>query len=153
MSILHCLLGFSITSLLLLGCSSRNAQAEPTTSQCQRFEAALTHYNDRISDTSNDPPDRQGIATNLLADLRIVIADLEGQTFDDETLRSLHQRMLEHIMSGRDNVATYLSLSATEQGEQTEAETAFNNLQLLPYQMSEVVQQFEQYCGASNLKE
>jgi VanZ family protein len=153
MQIRHYLLGFSITSLLLLGCSSRNAQAEPTTSQCQRFEAVLTHYNDRISDTSNDPPDRQGIATNLLSDLKIVIEDLESQTFDDETLRSLHQQMLEHIMSGRDNVATYLSLSATEQGEQTEAETAFNKLQLLPYQMSEVVQQFEQYCGASNLKE
>jgi hypothetical protein len=148
MKLRYCLLGFAIASLTLLGFSSRNAQAESKTSQCQRFEAALTRYNDRISDTSNDPPNQQGIAANLLVDLNMAIDDLESQTFSDATLRSLHQQSLEHIIAGRDNVATYLS--ATKRGEQAKAETAFGNLQLLPYQISEVVEQFEPYCGKSS---
>jgi hypothetical protein len=159
MKLRYCLLGFAIASLTLLGLSSRNAQAESKTSQCDRFEAVLTRYNDRISDTSNDrisdtsndPSDPQGIAEIFLVDLNLSIADLESQTFSDATLRSLHQQSLEHIIAGRDNVATYLS--ATKQGEQAEAEAAFGNLQLLPYQISEVVEQFEPYCGRTTLPE
>jgi hypothetical protein len=139
------LLGLAIASLTLLGLSSRSAQAESKTSQCDRFEAALTRYNERITDMSDDPPDPQGIMANFLVDFNVSIDELERQTFSDATLRSLYQQSLEYIVAGRDNVATYLS--ATEQGEPAEAETAWGNLQFLPYQMSEVVEQFESYCG------
>ncbi|MGG6264918.1 hypothetical protein ACQ4M3_02485 [Leptolyngbya sp. AN03gr2] len=161
-----CFLGLAIASATLV---PFNAQAESKPSDCQAFYAAMARYhvrttytsNDqsyesvesisgtfykvRISDASNEPTDPQDIAEDLLMDLNLSIKDLEGLTFSDATLRSLHQQFLGYVIAGRDHLAT--SLSETKRGEQAKADAAFGELQRLPYQISEVYQQFEQYCG------
>lgn len=144
MKLRYCFLGLAIVSATLV---PFNAQAQSKPAECQSFEAVMIRYNDRVSNTTNDPTDPQGIAENLLVDLNLSIEDLESLTFSDLTLRSLHQQSLEYVIAGRDNLATHLS--EVKQGQQATTGAAFGELQRLPYQISEVLQQFEQYCGKS----
>ncbi|MCU0567494.1 MAG: hypothetical protein MUF49_12965 [Oculatellaceae cyanobacterium Prado106] len=141
----HFVFGLLLAPLVAVLGFSSPAQAESEPSQCQSFEASLIRYNDRISSGADEFTDRRQIAESLLVDLSIESAALERETFMDATLRSLHQQLLGYVRAGRDNIATHLY--ATDQGEEAEAETAFGELQLLPYQVSEVIQQFEQYCN------
>jgi hypothetical protein len=148
MKIRHGCLGLLLVATAWAGGSNRlNAQStlvESTGSQCQRFEAAMTRFNDRFTSSEHNLDSQYAIAESLFAVLNTELQPLASQQFSDSKIQALHHQSLGIILVAQHNMANYLS--ATDQGEPAKAEIAYGNLQFMPYQLSDVVIQFEQYC-------
>ncbi|WOD40682.1 hypothetical protein [Nodosilinea sp. E11] len=148
-----------ILALVMVSCAGQNTAAdnqsslssESTQAQCQRFNAGLTSFNERFTARENDRDSQQAIVENLVAVFDQEIQQLEEQSFADTTLQALYQQALGSIIFTRDSMVDYLE--ATERGDQAAAETAYGNMQVMSYEISEVVGQFEQYCGSQQVNE
>ncbi|MGG6263684.1 hypothetical protein ACQ4M3_33625 [Leptolyngbya sp. AN03gr2] len=124
-----------------------NAQSiETKQTQCQRFEAGLIQFNQNFSTFEPDETTRRKIMLNTLKILRNEMQRLNSEQYQDVKLQALQQQLLEDIKSGHDNLANYVS--TTEPSEA--ADSNYTALQSLPYQIAEVVEQFEQYCGKAD---
>ncbi|MBE9139995.1 hypothetical protein IQ254_22830 [Nodosilinea sp. LEGE 07088] len=143
-------------ALVMAGCAGQiTAADEPSSTnvesaqaQCQRFEAALTGFNERFTTKENDRDSQQELVENLVAVLNREIQQLEEQSFADTTLQALYQQALGSIMVTRDSMVDYLE--ATERGDQAAAETALGNAQGLAYGTDGIygwIEPFAHYCG------
>lgn len=147
MKIRYFLLSLGVVAIALTS-QTATANSQPITeskcSQCQRFEAAMTRFNDRFTAKENDRNTQRELLENLLVVLKTEIKQLETQTFSDAQIQALHQQALDSIIAAHNNMTEYLY--ATDRGDQATAEIAYGNIQLMPYQISDVIKQFENYC-------
>lgn len=149
MKIRYSLLGFAIVAIASVGyMTTIHAQPQPPESkqsQCQRFEAGMTRFNTNLTARENDRNTQRELVERLIVVLNSEIQQLESQTFSDAKIQSFHQRSLDSIIAAHRNMVDYVS--AVDRSDQAKADTAFGNLQLMPYQISDVLKEFEQYCG------
>ncbi|HIK19134.1 MAG TPA: hypothetical protein IGS53_28155 [Leptolyngbyaceae cyanobacterium M33_DOE_097] len=149
MKIRYSLLGLAmivISSVINITTSSAQPQPpESKQSQCQRYEAGMARFNANLTARENDRHTQRELVERLIVVLKSEIQQLESQTFSDAKIQSFHQRSLDSIIAAHNNMVDYVS--AIDRGDQAKADAAFGNLQLIPYQISDVLKQFEQYCG------
>lgn len=149
MKLRYCLLALAAAITSLSNISAINAQTqlkESKHAQCQRFEAGLIQLNQNLSTYKPDETSPRKIMLNTLTILSTEMKRLKSEQYQDVKLQSLHQQLLKNITSGHDKLAAHIR--ATEGSEQ--AENVYSGLQSLPYQISEVVGQFEQSCGKTD---
>lgn len=148
MKIRYFLLSLAVVAIALTS-QTATANAQPVTeskcSQCQRFEAAMARFNDRFTAKENDRNTQRELLENLLVVLKTEIKQLEIQNFSDAQIQAFHQQALDSIIAAHNNMTEYLH--ASDRGDQATAETAYGNMQLMPYQISDVIKQFEHYCN------
>lgn len=126
--------------------AAQSVPIESKRAQCQRFEAGLTRFNANLTAPENDRNTQRELIETLLTVFNTEIKQLERQTFTDTKIQALHQQALSSITSARNHMMDYLS--ATERREPGKADRAFGEMQRMPYELSEVIQQFERYCRA-----
>ncbi len=147
MKIRHSLLSLALVAIALTSQTARvNAQpvTESKSSQCQRFEGAMARFNERFTAQENDRKTQREMLENLLVVLQTEIDQLEINKFSDPKIQELHQQFLDIIIATHYNMSEYLK--ATDRGDPATSETAYSNMQLMPYQISDVIKQFENYC-------
>lgn len=148
MKIRYSLLSLAVVAIALTS-QTATANAQPVTeskySECQRFEAAMVRFNDRFTAKENDRNTQREMLENLLVVLKTEIKQLEIQKFSDAKIQAFHQQALDSIIAVHNNMTEYLH--ATDRGDRPTAETAYGNMQLMPYQISDVAKQFESYCN------
>lgn len=149
MKIRYSLLGLAMVAIAFVSdittSSAQPQSPESKQSQCQRFEAGMVRFNANLTARENDRNTQRELVERLIIVLKSEIQQLESQTFSDAKIQSFHQLSLNSIIAAHDNMVDYGS--AVDRGDQTKADAAFGNLQLMPYQISDVLKQFEQYCG------